>query len=1165
MILEGILNAFAPQKQRTQFDGYSQEEIDRIRALEAQQQAAQAGYGQQQQFYSAPTMPFFGGIDATKVSEQDLIAAGEDYKRSVPAGYASVPGLLADVVTAPPKALFDVGLRAAGKEDLAKQIEYFPLTTSSYNAARQAMDQIYGAPAPEMSPVAQDLAFGMSMYGDPLAIGSTGGRIAKNVATNIPKIAETTKQVLGQGKTAVEGLLQPPAPGELRMMIGPTGAIRREGEGAVEQRLRTAERMEAQGADPLDIYRETDMQRFPDGKWRYGEIDDEPAKLLNIGRGNPVQFQANWLAKNAGMDPAIVRDPAKVEEFISNMSKDRWDFLRKQIQDDWDYANFLGPHSKRPLSKLLDHPQLYETYPGLKNVEVVYNSEMQPNSAHFVINGDHPQGAIYFGTPSGGAENFRKTLLHEIQHYVQNAENLGSGANYSLETGRLKEFRANKKDEIKDYNYNIETARRWRDFYPKGSDDWNAWDKIYKENQQAKEEALGQIRPIRKDEDLKKKAFSNYRRSFGEVEARMTQQGGSLTARERAAVPARERFDMPESEQRPSLLDMPGYTRQNPMEGGVMDYGMRHRPPDPEVGNTLDDLSAIYPEDLYSDKGWHYYGVGGSPAQQRMDTVSANIMAKVRGNPNAEVTIYRAVPKDVDSFNAGDWVTINREYAKEHGEGPLKGDYKIISKKVRASELTTEGNSLHEQGYFPNRLMDFPMESVASPKIGSPSRVKQAKTEIPGFRSLSRDMTPEELAMVEENPQFRRMAQNIVDTSKTLPSPSEYAAVAKAGGVKRGWYADSEQAIRHIFDNPAAPDDPERFTALLAALSPQTSVQSNLKNALSTWNNWVKAGRPTDKEKILKIMGESVEGDKGVESVLDAWKNNSFRALTASDARNLMGDVGLSGPKVHSFMRNLAGVSDEVTNDAWMSKLSGVNQELFSGATKSGKGSRFVDEYGPLGVKGPGYMAQNILTRRAANLLDWQPAEIQETTWTLGKTLLDLATQPEAVRKSVLGAGQSVPENLLGLGPSSAENVLRSGLLSDEILYTTPAFGDLMKQNPYRSMLGQGGYSAEGFSLPSPQMSTPYDRLGVSAAELERTTEGKNLIRASKRLDAVQRRSDAISAVDAARKAMESASTPKEVKAAEKMMRDAQRALIKSSKELKNMTVEPAYRGLLAK
>ena len=724
MILEGILNAFTPQKQRTQFDGYSQEEIDRIRALEAQQQAAQAGYGQQQQFYSAPTMPFFGGIDATKVSEQDLIAAGEDYKRSVPAGYASVPGLLADVVTAPPKALFDVGLRAAGKEDLARQIEYFPLTTSSYNAARQAMDQIYGAPAPEMSPTAQNLAFDMSLYGDPLAIGGTGGRVAKNVATNIPKIAETTKQVLGQGKTAVEGLLQPPAPGELRMMIGRYGAIRREGQGAVEQRLRTAERMEEQGADRLDIFRETGMQRFPDGKWRYGEIDDEPAKLLNIGRGSPTQFQANWLVKNEGIDPAIARDPARVEEFIRNMPKDRWDFLRKQIQNDWDYANFLGPHSKRPLSKLLDHPQLYEAYPGLKNVEAVYGpsvgKKMKPDSAHFIINKEHPRGAIYFGTPSGGADNFRQVLLHEIQHYIQGADSLGSGANNNLEISRLKKFRTAAKEEIKDYTRGMEIARNWRAEYPKGSDDWNVWDRIYKENKQAKEEALGIIRPIQKDKELKRKAFGNYERSFGEAEARMTQQSGLLTGRERGDIPAYERFDMPESEQRPSLLDMPGYTRENPMEGGVMDYGMRHRPSDPEVGNTLDDLSAIYPEDLYSDKGWHYYGQGGTESIA-MDKASAAILKRLRGNPNAEVTIYRAVPKDVNEFNAGDWVTINREYAKQHGEGPLKSDYKIISKKVRASELTAEGNSIHEQGYFPNRLMDFPLGRPAVGASGKPT------------------------------------------------------------------------------------------------------------------------------------------------------------------------------------------------------------------------------------------------------------------------------------------------------------------------------------------------------------------------------------------------------------------------------------------------------------
>jgi hypothetical protein len=37
----------------------------------------------------------------------------------------------------------------------------------------------------------------------------------------------------------------------------------------------------------------------------------------------------------------------------------------------------------------------------------------------------------------------------------------------------------------------------------------------------------------------------------------------------------------------------------------------------------------------------------------------------------------------IGGINSGDWVTLTREYAKDHGESALKGQYKIISKKVK--------------------------------------------------------------------------------------------------------------------------------------------------------------------------------------------------------------------------------------------------------------------------------------------------------------------------------------------------------------------------------------------------------------------------------------------------------------------------------------------------
>jgi hypothetical protein len=51
-------------------------------------------------------------------------------------------------------------------------------------------------------------------------------------------------------------------------------------------------------------------------------------------------------------------------------------------------------------------------------------------------------------------------------------------------------------------------------------------------------------------------------------------------------------------------------------------------------------------------------------------------------------------------INAGDWVTINPDYAKVHGKANFK-KYKILTKTVRDSTLFTYGDSIHEWGYNP--------------------------------------------------------------------------------------------------------------------------------------------------------------------------------------------------------------------------------------------------------------------------------------------------------------------------------------------------------------------------------------------------------------------------------------------------------------------------------
>jgi hypothetical protein len=82
-----------------------------------------------------------------------------------------------------------------------------------------------------------------------------------------------------------------------------------------------------------------------------------------------------------------------------------------------------------------------------------------------------------------------------------------------------------------------------------------------------------------------------------------------------------------------------------------------------------------------------------------------SFIRRYHNKPDAEVVIYRAVPdmEGIVDINPGDWVSIYRPYAVQHGEsgwGDGEG-YKILEKVVKAGELYTDGNSIYEWGWDP--------------------------------------------------------------------------------------------------------------------------------------------------------------------------------------------------------------------------------------------------------------------------------------------------------------------------------------------------------------------------------------------------------------------------------------------------------------------------------
>lgn len=133
------------------------------------------------------------------------------------------------------------------------------------------------------------------------------------------------------------------------------------------------------------------------------------------------------------------------------------------------------------------------------------------------------------------------------------------------------------------------------------------------------------------------------------------------------------------------------------------DYRGEHTAPDSTSGAPLHDVTAngIYPEDVYSHQGLRYYGTGDDAG----DAMMHDKINRLRGKPKKMILIYRAIPHGLRGakINRGDWVTLSKKYAMDHGRSALNGKYRILTKIANAEDVYTNGDSWHEWGYDPPR------------------------------------------------------------------------------------------------------------------------------------------------------------------------------------------------------------------------------------------------------------------------------------------------------------------------------------------------------------------------------------------------------------------------------------------------------------------------------
>ena len=200
---------------------------------------------------------------------------------------------------------------------------------------------------------------------------------------------------------------------------------------------------------------------------------------------------------------------------------------------------------------------------------------------------------------------------------------------------------------------------------------------------------------------------------------------------------------------------------------------------------SLEDISSQLGDDIYSPQAKRYYG--GTPSSDE----AIDIIQGARGNPDREVDIYRAVPSGVgDDINARDWVSLTEDYAKQHGESALNGDYKIIKQKAKASDLFNEGY-VDEWGFDPKSLA----------AIGS----------VFGAAAL----TPEK------------------SYASIINAPKPYQSSLAGDALKYGSRVDTIEAAKHPFAGAAA-------DMLLSIEDPTGRPYESTANVLSGWGY----GRP---------------------------------------------------------------------------------------------------------------------------------------------------------------------------------------------------------------------------------------------------------------------------------------------------------------------------------
>lgn len=186
--------------------------------------------------------------------------------------------------------------------------------------------------------------------------------------------------------------------------------------------LNVAREMEAADKDAKIIKMATGWERGADGLWRYEVADNlnfDYYANVDYKKRHPELARFDDLRKKLNASLLMGTEPLTEEE------QKEFDFLEKE------FGGYKEYHNSRKLKDYLDASELFDAYPELRNVELLFVEMDKGTLGKYLPDGNTI--LLNNNMKLSGRLFIEQVLVHEIQHAIQHIEGFEPGANKNMQ------------------------------------------------------------------------------------------------------------------------------------------------------------------------------------------------------------------------------------------------------------------------------------------------------------------------------------------------------------------------------------------------------------------------------------------------------------------------------------------------------------------------------------------------------------------------------------------------------------------------------------------------------------------------------------------------------------------------------------------------------------